>query len=230
MKRVLSLFAVLAMGVTQAAMAGPLDGVVKAVSTEFGQAVATKLVLLKSGPTAMDEPTDWSVFALDPHRSGDLVKMTVTRGEAGWTAKAAGAGDLLQRLPPRLLAMERVKVAPAEARRLAVQCAQLAQTSFASLEFQLATNGDTGRAEWALFLLDARGRELGFVVVSAETGAVMHQEFGGQVVPQVASPNGADSDRGEEAARQVRRGVRKAWNWTEEAGRQTGSFFRELFR
>ena len=53
-------------------------------------------------------------------------------------------------------------------------------------------------------------------------------------VPPVAGAqrekSGQAIESGEDAAKAVKQGARKAWDWTEKAGRETGGFFKELFR
>ncbi len=214
----------------------PLLPVRDAVAADYGKATADGVRLLKSD-LAEGEPLRWSVFADDPHRTGDLIKLNVERQPGGkvWTAQSAGSGKLLQRVPPARLDFARVKVGPVEARRVASQGAALARATFAKVEYQLAVQPSNGAPEWALTLVDDQGREAGFVVLSAENGAVIHQDFTPPDAP-VAGAGGKKSksdegiDSGEEAARAVKRGVRRAWDWTEKAGRETKGFFRELFR
>jgi hypothetical protein len=43
--------------------------------------------------------------------------------------------------------------------------------------------------------------------------------------------SGSDTNSGgARAAQKVKDKARKAWNWTENAGRETGNFFKELFK
>lgn len=214
--------------------AQPMLPVRDAVSAAYGKATADGIRLLKSAQVE-GEPVLWHVFADDPHRAGHLVKVGVSRETAGktWTAQALGSGQLLQRVPPARLELARVKVGPVEARRTAAQGAALARALFVKAEYQLVTQPSTGAPEWALTLFDAQGQDIGFVVLSAETGAVIHQDFSTPTPPGAppGKKKGDDSiDTGEEAARAVKRGMRRAWDWTENAGRQTRGFFRELFR
>lgn len=205
-----------------------------ALAESFGKATVTATRLVKS-ERSKAEPFVWLVFAEDTHRKEELVKLRLDRqpGREGWRVSSAGAGKLLQRVPPMRLDWAKVKVGPAEARLTAEQGAKLAKATFDQVEFQLATQPTTGMPEWGLTLFDIAGMEVGFVVVSAETGAVIHQDFGPVVPPVTAGQQGRQTpevDSGEEAARAVKRGARKAWDWTEKAGRETGGFFRELFR
>jgi hypothetical protein len=209
---------------------GPVKGV---VMEAYGKVTADGIRLLKS-ELAAGEPLTWLVFAEDPHRMGDLIKLRVQRepGNGGWGVTTVGAGQLLQRVPPMRLDFAKVKVGPVEARRIASQGAALARTTFERVEFQLAMQPTTRSPEWAMVLADAAGKEVGFLVVSAESGAVIHQDFG-RVQPLAVDSAGkgkVPDEPGEEAARAVKRGVRKAWDWTEHAGKETRGFFRELFR
>lgn len=221
--------------------ADPFQTQREAVAATFGKATVQTARLVKS-ERAKTEPLVWLVFAEDAHRKDDLVKIRLARqpGVQGWVASSAGAGQLLQRVPPARLDWARVKVGPAEARLTAEQGAKLAKTTFEQVEFQLATQPSTGAPEWAISLFDVQGFEVGFVIVSAETGAVIHQDFTGPVppvLPTARTRSGADDDddddvvdSGEDAARAVKRGARKAWDWTEKAGKETKGFFKELFR
>ena len=212
--------------------AQPLLPVRDAVNAVYGKATTDGARLLKS-PQVEGEPVLWHLFADDPHRAGELVKIGISREVAGktWTAQALGSGQLLQKVPPARIDLEKVKVGPVEARRTAEQGAALARTEFSRVEYQLAMQPASGAAEWALTLFDAKLQEVGFVVLSAETGAVVHQDFTPPPLPGAAPKSKKDSiDSGEEAARAVKDGARRAWEWTEKAGRETRGFFRELFR
>ena len=77
--------------------------------------------------------------------------------------------------------------------------------------------------------MTARATRWGFCVVNAESGAVTFTSWtprGGQP----ASKGGSDDSAGARAAQKVKDKARKAWNWTESAGRETGNFFKELFK
>ena len=76
---------------------------------------------------------------------------------------------------------------------------------------------------------DATGYEVGFCIISAETGAVRYQSWTPKAVAGESRPTTPETE-GERAAKKVKAEVRKAWNWGENAGRRTGGFFRELFR
>ncbi len=210
----------------------PLAGLRGAIVQGYGQATLDGLRLLK-GEGAANEPFSWTAFAVDPHRPGDLIKLQLERvpGQATWSVRSSGAGDLLSRMPPVKLDLARVKVGPMEALRAAQQAAALAKASFVRVAYQLVTQTPTAAPEWALLLLDAAGKEVGFVVLSAESGAVTHQDFSikGGRGPGVAGDS-EDGQRGEEAAKAVKEGARRAWDWTERAGRETKGFFKELFR
>lgn len=212
--------------------AQPLAPVRDAVNTVFGKATTEGARLLKS-PQVEGEPMLWHLFADDPHRPGELVKIGVSRETGGqtWTAQALGSGQLLQKVPPARIDLAKVKVGPVEARRTAEQGAALARAEFSRVEYQLALQPASGALEWALTLFDAKAQEVGFVVLSAETGAIVHQDFSPPPPPGASSKSNKDSiDSGEEAARAVKQGARRAWEWTEKAGRETRGFFRELFR
>lgn len=225
---------VIEMGAACLVGAEPLLAQREALALAFGKATVTGTRLVK-GERSKGDPLVWLVFAEDMHRRDDLVKLRLDRqaGREGWQVASVGAGELLQRVPPMRLDWAKVKVGPAEARLTAEQGARLAKAAFDQVEFQLATQPTTGLPEWGLTLFDVQGVEVGFVVLSAETGAVIHQDFG-VVAPPVAggrrAKSGPEIESGEEAARVVKRGARKAWDWTEKAGRETGGFFKELFR
>ncbi len=226
------LFGLLASVCVQAAQ--PLTAVQDAVAAAYGKSTVEGTRLVQSAAVE-DEPKLWHLFADDPHRPGELVKIGVTREADGktWSAQTLGSGELLQRVPPAKLDLAKVKVGPVEARRTAEQGAALARVTFVKVGYQLVTQVETGIPEWALTLYGEQGHDIGFVVVSAETGAVIHQDFSAPEPPSTAgkkSKKDAEIDSGEDAARAVKRGMRRAWDWTEHAGRETKGFFRELFR
>lgn len=196
-----------------------------AVGQTFGNSVAEGIVLLK-GTGATAEPVEWTAYARDAFRTEDLLRISVKQEGLVWKATAAGAGSrILDRVPSRPVNFAKLRYRSADARVAAAKSAALAQTTFASIDYQLATNADTGTPEWGLALRDDTGYEVGFVVVSAETGAVTFQDW----TPRV--PSTADAgEEGERAARNVKRAARKAWNWTDNARKETRGFFRELFR
>lgn len=197
-----------------------------AVSQSFGKATADNILLLKgTGTTA--EPTEWTAYSRDAFRTEDVLRITVKQEGPVWKAAAAGAGNrILDRVPARPLDFNRLRYRSADARVVAAKSAALAQTTFLTIDYQLAANADTGAPEWGLALKDDTGYEVGFVVVSAETGAVSFQDWS----PKIPVASDSEGDEGERAARAVKRGARKAWNWTDNARKETRGFFRELFR
>lgn len=200
-----------------------------AVAQAFGEAHAAKIILVQATPNAAD-PQQWSVYAADPFRPQEQVRSVVTLIGTVWKAEPAGAGSLLNRTPPAPLDFTRVRVRSTAARAAVAQVAAAAQTTFASAGYQLAMN-ENGSPEWGLALMDSTGYEVGFCVVNAESGVVTFMNWtprGGQ-----STPGGTDTDlssEGRRAAQKVKEKSRQAWNWTEKAGRETGNFFKELFR
>lgn len=196
------------------------------VTQEYGVAVTEGIVLLQASASA-GEPVKWSVFARDPFREGELVRSELTQQGRSWSVKASGAGDdLLRSTPPATIAFNRVKFTSADARGIASRAAVEAQTSFATAEYQLASNNPGAAPEWGLALLDASGVEVGFVLVNAETGVVSHQQWASQVAANSGKGSG---DKGARAAQEVKETARRAWNWTDGARKETKSFFKELF-
>ena len=122
----------------------------------------------------------------------------------------------------------RVRFRSSDARAAAAKAAVLAQATFVEVEYQLASNGSTGAPEWGLALRDDTGYEIGFCVVSAESGAVTYQDWTPRFAGKPTDASGGVD--GERAAKSVKRAARKAWNWTEDARRETRNFFKELFR
>ena len=205
--------------------ANPEIGV--AIGREFGESAVRNMVLVRAGANDAD-PVQWTVYHRDPHHDGKLVRSIVTQANGQWTAASAGDEKTLKRAPSRVLQISKATWTSQLARDTAAKAAEAAKTTFAKIEYQLAADETTGEAEWGLALLDASGYEVGFVVVSAETGAVRSQDW----TPKVAKGSRASTPEaeGERAARRVKAEVRKAWSWGENAGRKTGSFFRELFK
>lgn len=202
-----------------------------AVAQEFGDAQFRNIVLIKADPSAGD-PAAWKVFSRDPYRAGQQVRAVVSLKGGKWAAEAAGAGKLLQRSPKTTLDFTKIRIDSAQARSAAAQAAASVKKPFASVEYQLAAGEQTGSPEWGLALISAAGEEAGFVVVSAESGLVLSQEW---AAPASAGKPGQGTNpppeqQGAAAAKRVKTGLRKAWNWTEDAGKKTGGFFRELFR
>lgn len=198
----------------------------RAVGQSFGARVAESLLLLK-GTGTTTEPVEWTAYARDAFRADDLLRITVKLDGSEWRAAAAGAGGrILDRVPPRALDFSRLRYRSADARVAAAKSAALAQATFATIDYQLAANPANGTPEWGLALKDDAGYEIGFVVVSGETGAVSFQDW----TPRVPSKVTETDDEGERAAKAVKRAARKAWNWTDHARKETRSFFRELFR
>jgi len=197
-----------------------------AVAQSFGTAISDGLLLIKgTGTTA--EPTEWTAYARDAFRAADILRISVKLDGAAWKASPAGAGTrVLDRVPSRPIDFKKLLYRSADARVAASKSAALAQTTFASIDYQLAANPETGTPEWGLALKDGTGYEVGFVVVSAQTGAVSFQDWS----PRVPSTADSAGSEGEQAARAVKRTARKAWNWTDNARKETRGFFRELFR
>ncbi len=199
-----------------------------ALTRQFGEAQLANVVLARAKASEAD-PASWSVYSRDPYRPGEIVRAIVTNNGTAWSAAPAGTGDLLKRTPTKNLDLKRVKFDSKAARFAATQAAGLAKSGFAKVEYQLAANEVTGSPEWGLALQDAAGYEVGFCVVSAETGAVVSQDWTPKNDPAVSASTPKPTD-GEVAAKKVKQKARKAWDWTENAGRETKSFFKELFK
>jgi hypothetical protein len=198
----------------------------RAVAQNFGEAVASGILLLK-GTGTTGEPSEWVAFSRDAFRQEEILRIAVKMEGTQWNATASGAGTkVLSPAPSRKIDFSQLRERSADARVVAAKAAALAQTTFATVDYQLAANEDTGSPEWGLALKDETGHEVGFCVVSAVTGALVFQDW----TPKIAtSTPSADSD-GERAAKSVKRTARKAWNWTDKARTETKGFFRELFR
>ena len=198
----------------------------RAVAQSFGENVASSLLLLR-GTATTSEPTEWTAYARDAFRPEEVLRITVRMEAAQWKAAPAGAGSkVLSPAPPKALDFTRLRIRSAEARVTAAKAAALAQTTFASVDYQLAANAETGVPEWGLALKDDTGYEVGFCVVSAESGALVFQDW----TPRFATAPTAPQSEGERAATAVKKTARKAWNWTDKARSETKNFFRELFR
>ncbi|MFO1485978.1 MAG: hypothetical protein U1F71_21635 [Verrucomicrobiaceae bacterium] len=198
------------------------------IDQEYGAATSEGILLLQSAPSA-GEPDQWSVYARDPFRPGELVRAVLTLENRSWAPKANGAGSkLLSRVPPQTIAFNRIRFRTSDARKIAQQNATLAKTNFVMVQYQLAANASTGAPEWGLALQDTNGAEVGFIVISAESGVVIHQQWsnGANDVSFTAPPG----SRGEKAADDVRRTARRAWEWTGDTGLEVGRFFKRLFR
>lgn len=199
----------------------------RAVAQSFGEAVAGNLLLLK-GTGTTGEPVEWTAYSRDAFRTDEILRINVKLDGPQWKAAPAGAGTkVLSPAPARTLDFARVRERSADARVVAAKAAALAQTTFVSVDYQLAANADTGAPEWGLALKDDTGFEVGFCVISAETGALTFQDWTPRFGTASVNPPASE---GERAAKAVKRTARKAWNWTDKARTETKSFFRELFR
>lgn len=199
----------------------------RAVAQAFGDAVSTHLLLVKGSGTT-GEPSEWTAYARDAFHPSEILRISIKADGTQWKATAAGAGEnLLNRVPSRTLEFSRLSYRCADARAVAAKAAALAQSTFASVDYQLAANPTTGAPEWGLALKDDTGYEIGFCVVSAETGALTFQDW----TPRYQSREAAAArSEGEKAAEAVKRAARKTWIWTDNARKETRGFFRELFR
>lgn len=196
-----------------------------AVAQSFGTAISESIVALKGSSTTA-EPVEWTAYARDAFRPSDLLRISIKQDGIAWKATPAGAGPrVLDPVPSMAIDFKKLRYRSADARVIVAKAAALAQTTFASIDYQLAANPETGTPEWGLALKDDTGYEVGFVVLSAQTGAVSFQDWSPRV-PSSAAPE----DEGERAARAVKRAARKTWNWTDNARKETKGFFRELFR
>lgn len=199
------------------------------INQEYGAATAEGIVLLQSAPAAAD-PTQWTVFARDPFRPGELVRSSLTLTNNNWAPRPDGAGgNVLGRVPPQPIPFNRVRFRTSDVRKIAQNNAALARMNFVAIQYQLAANATTSSPEWGLALLDTQGAEVGFVVISAETGAVLHQQWGNNYAgPNTALP--APGSKAERAADEVKATARDAWQWSSESGREVGRFFKRLFK
>ena len=195
------------------------------IAQTFGEAQASNITLVLATPNVAD-PVQWTVYAQDSFREDEQVRMIVTYEAGAWNAQSAGAGKLLPKLPPHKIDFSRVLITSDQAREILNRTAAAAQIPFAKVRYQLASN-IAGGPEWGLQVLTADDIEVGFTVLSAETGVIVSQDW---TPPGVVIKKDSEMTDAERAARDVRRTARKAWGWTENAGRETGRFFKELFR
>ena len=203
------------------------------IDQEYGAATAEGVLLLQSSASAAD-PTQWTVFARDPFRPGEIVRASLTFANGAWAPKAIGGGnDLLARVPPQVIAFNRIKLRSSDVLKIARQNAVLAKTNFVTASYQLVADAASGAPQWGLALNDTNGDEVGFIVISAETGAVIHQQWDNGLASNVpGAPVAAPEPggKGERAADNVKRTARKAWQWTGDTGLEVGHFFKRLFR
>lgn len=199
------------------------------IDQEYGAATSEGVLLLQS-PASAGEPDQWSVYARDPFRQGELVRVVLGMQNKGWAPKPGGAGTkLLSRVPPQAIAFNRINLRSAEVRKIAQQNAALARVNFVTVAYQLAANATTGAPEWGLALNDTNGAEVGFIVISAETGAVIHQQWSNGLSSN--TPGAPVSETaGERAADNVKKSARRAWEWTGDTGLEVGRFFKRLFK
>lgn len=203
------------------------------IDQEYGAATSEGILLLQS-PSSAGDPDQWTVYARDPFRQGELVRAVLNEQNQSWAPKATGAGaKLLSRVPPQPIAFNRVTYRSSDVRKIAQQNAALAKVNFVTAAYQLAANATTGAPEWGLALNNASGAEVGFIVISAETGAVIHQQWYNGLssnVPGGPVTSSEPGSKGEKAADDVKRTARRAWEWTGDTGLEVGRFFKRLFR
>lgn len=201
--------------------------VLAAVGRQFGASVQANVLLLK-GSGSVAEPAEWTAYARDSFRPQDVLRIRVSRVDGAWQASAAGSGSrVLDRAPQRPFDASLLKLRSEAARQEAGKAAVTAKAVFAAVDYQLAAHPQTGAPEWGLALKDETGYEVGFVVIAADSGAITFQDWTPRVTP---AQRRAEESEGERAARAVKRTARRAWNWTDNARKETGNFFRELFR
>ncbi len=200
------------------------------MAQEYGAATAVGIVLLQSPPSIAD-PVQWAVYARDPFRQGELVRAALSVGPSGWAPQPAGGGNtLLTRVPSQVIDFNRVKLRSSDALKVAQQNAMLTKINFVTASYQLAANVTTGAPEWGLALNGPDGNEIGFIVISAETGIVIHQQWGNGLAGDDPGSSSLPNSKGEKAADDVRRAARNAWEWTGDTGLEVGHFFKRLFR
>ena len=200
-----------------------------AIVRQFGEA-QLRNVLLVTAPPDDEEPEEWKVYSRDPYRAGELLCSIASKEDGRWKAEPDSAGKLLKRVPLRAIDFKRLQVDSKEARRIVMLAAAAAQVQYETISYQLAANETTGAPEWGLALQNDDGEEVGFCIISGETGLVTSQDWSPVAVVQPTRPMTDAEIEGAEAAKRVKQKARKAWNWTEDAGRKTGSFFKELFK
>lgn len=200
-----------------------------AIVKQFGEAQLKNVMLVTAAATD-DDPVVWTAYAIDPYRPGEQLRTRVTKENGRWWASPDGAGKLLPRLPQLPVDFNRLAVDAKSARRLIDREAEIMDVDYDTMSYQLATNETTGSPEWGIALQDDEGVEVGFCVVSGETGRIISEDWTPRAGTAVAKAPSSAAQEGAEAAKEVKKGVRKAWNWTENAGKKTGGFFKELFK
>jgi hypothetical protein len=200
-----------------------------AIVKQFGEAQLKNVMLVTAAATD-DDPTVWTAYAMDPYRPGEQVRTRVTKQDGRWWASPDGAGQLLPKLPKLPVDFKRLTVDAKSARRLIDREADIMNVDYDTMSYQLATNETTLSPEWGIALQDDNGIEVGFCVVSGETGRIISEDWTPKAGSSVAVAPGGATQEGAAAAKEVKKSVRKAWNWTENAGKKTGGFFKELFK
>lgn len=203
------------------------------IDQEYGAATSSGVLLLQSDASA-GEPTQWAAYARDPFRPGELVRASLTFANGAWVPKPNGAGTkLLTRVPVQPISFNRIKLRSSDALKIAKQNAMLAKTNFVTASYQLAADATTGAPQWGVSLNGTNGDEVGFLVISAETGAVIHQQWDNGLasnVPGAPATAPEPGSKGERAADNVKRAARRAWEWTGDTGLEVGHFFKRLFK
>lgn len=200
-----------------------------AIVKQFGEAQLKNVMLVTAAATD-DDPAVWTAYAMDPYRPGEQVRTRVTKQDGRWWASPDGAGKLLPKLPKLPVDFKRLGVDAKSVRRLIDREADLMDVDYDTMSYHLAANETTGSPEWGIALQDDEGVEVGFCVVSGETGRIISADWTPKAGAAVAKSRSAAAQEGAEAAKEVKKSVRKAWKWTESAGKKTGGFFKELFR
>jgi hypothetical protein len=199
-----------------------------AIVKQFGEAQLKNVMLVTAAATD-DDPVTWTAYAIDPYRPGEQVRTRVTKQDGRWWASPDGAGKLLPKLPKLRVDFSRLSVDAKSVRRLIDRQAEIMDVDYDTMSYQLATNETTGSPEWGIALQD-EGVEVGFCVVCGETGRILSQDWTPKAGSAVAKAPSSAAQEGAAAAQEVKKSVRKALNWTENAGRKTGGFFKELFK
>jgi len=142
------------------------------------------------GKNGMPQPPVWKIVLDDPRARGGIRELEVQNG------KVIGERTPLEHDAVSPMVLTQLNLDSEGAFTVANQEAQKLNLSFDHVDYVLQSGSGNGTPVWKLDLSDSKGGHVGAIVIAADTGNILHQDFDhGSVASR------QDNDRAEAADR-----------------------------
>ena len=154
-----------------AAMANdPAYTALRVVGKSRGEESLKHVVELR-GRLGVPQPSVWKIVLDDPHARGGIRELEVQNG------KIVGERTPLDRDAVSPMALTQLNLDSEGAFTVANQEADKLNKQFDHVDYILERGGDNGAPVWKLDLNDSKAGHVGSIVIAADTGNILHEDF-----------------------------------------------------